>query len=162
GRLADSGPWDLIHRVQITAANADVSLAALFDPELRVPRGEISRRDVMRLYPYDNTLVALDLTGAELKQVLEYSARYFQAYTFEADRPLEAPGREGYNFDTAEGVAYEIDLTRPEGDRIVNLTFRGAPLDPGKHLRVAVNSYRANGGGGYPVLKTAPRLWHSQ
>src|SRR6185503_4890870 len=46
-------------------------------------------------------------------------------------------------------------------DRIVNLRFRGAALDPAKRLRVAVNSYRANGGGGYPVLKNAPRLWHS-
>lgn len=162
GRLADSGPWDLIHRVQMDAAGAEVSLAALFDPGLRVARGPITRRDVMRLYPYDNTLLAVELTGAELKEVLEHAARHFQTYTFEDGRPIEAPGRAGYQFDSAEGVTYELDLTREPGDRVVGLALGGEPLDPARRLRVAVNSYRASGGGGYPALPGAKRLWRSR
>lgn len=161
GHLADSAPWDLIHRAQLSAGHADVSLSPLFDPSLRLPRGEITRRDLLRLYPYDNTLLVLDLSGAELKQVLEAAAGRFPTYTFEEDQPIEAPGGSGINFDAAEGVSYEIDLTRAPGDRVVGLSFEGRPLDPARRLRVAVNSYRANGGGGYPVLASAPRLWRS-
>ena len=64
----------------------------------------------------------------------------------------------GYNFDIAEGVDYEIDLRRPPGDRIVNLTFQGKPLAPDKVLRVAINNYRYNGGGGYTMFKDAKIL----
>lgn len=157
GRRADSAPWDLIHLVQLEAGRADVSLSALFDPALRVARGDITRRDVMRLYPYDNTLVVVDLSGAELRQVLERSAAGLATYDFSGD-PLEAPGS---GFESAAGVNYEVDLTRAPGDRIVNLRLRGEALDPARRLRVAVNSYRANGGGGDSVLAAAPRLWRS-
>jgi 2',3'-cyclic-nucleotide 2'-phosphodiesterase/3'-nucleotidase len=67
----------------------------------------------------------------------------------------------GFNFDTAAGVEYEIDLTRPEGDRIRNLRWKGRPLDPGQKLRIAINNYRAAGSAGYGMFRAAPVVWRS-
>lgn len=158
----DDGPlWEMIQDAQLAASGADVSLAALPDPTARIAAGKVTRRDLMRIYPYENTLVAVELSGAELKATLEKSAEYLSAYTYEADRPLAEPGMSAYNFDAAEGVGYEIDLTRPVGDRILNLTFKGHALAPDQRLKVVVSSYRANGGGGFETIRRAPRVWSS-
>ncbi len=161
GRLENGPLWELIHRVQLEASGADVSLAALFDPVARIAAGVVTLRDVLRAYPYDNTLGMVELTGAQLEHTLEQSARCLAPYTYEADRPLFEPGWPLLNFDSASGVEYEVDLTRPPGDRISHLIFRGEPLAPERRLKVAVNSYRMNGGGGFEALRTAPRLWRS-
>ncbi len=161
GRFADGPVLDLIHRVQRWQTEAEVSLAALPDPGASLARGPIRRRDLYRLYPYDNTLVVVELTGAELKRALEHAAEYFQTYTFEHARPLAEPGRPGYNFDLAEGVEYRLDLTQPAGRRVVGLSRGGAPLADDARLRVVVNSYRANGAGGYDAIAAAPRVGKS-
>ncbi len=158
GRFADGPAWELIQRAQLQATGADVSLAALPDPAATLPRGVVTARDLLRLYPYDNTLSVVTLTGAELKEALEQSARYFDDYKFEDARPLARRGWPAWNFDAAEGVSYEIDLTRPAGGRIVNLLWHGEPLAADHVLTVAVNSYRANGAGGFDVLARAPRV----
>jgi len=156
---ASSGPlWDLLHAAQLEATGADVSLAALPDPAAVIPAGPVSRRDLLRIYPYDNTLAVVELTGEQLRQVLERSARAFADYTFAADRPLLVPGAAGYNLDGAQGVSYDVDLTRPAGQRIVNLAWQGQPLAADRRLKVVVNSYRLNGGGGYEEIAKAPRL----
>jgi 2',3'-cyclic-nucleotide 2'-phosphodiesterase/3'-nucleotidase len=162
GRLAPSPPWALLHRVMLEASGADVSLVALPDASVRIPKGPVRVRDVMRLYPYDNTVVTIELTGAELKATLERSAAYFADYRFAEGRPLESGALPAWNFDTAEGVSYVVDLTRPAGERILDLTLRGAPLDPARRLKVAVTSYRANGGGGFEAVRRAPRLARSR
>jgi 2',3'-cyclic-nucleotide 2'-phosphodiesterase / 3'-nucleotidase / 5'-nucleotidase len=158
GRLEDVSLWELIQRVQLEATGADVSLAALPDTGLRIPPGPVTLRQVMALYPYDNTLGVVELTGAELKETLEGAARYFSRYDFSDGRALTEPGVAGYNFDAAEGVSYEIDLTRAPGDRIINLALAGQPLAADRRLKVAVNSYRMNGGGGFEAIRRAPRL----
>jgi 2',3'-cyclic-nucleotide 2'-phosphodiesterase/3'-nucleotidase len=158
GRLADGPLWDLVHAVQLEASGADVSLAALFDAAAVIRRGPVTVRDALRAYPYDNTLAVVELTGEQLRQVLERSARHYAPYTFEAGRALTEPGVAGYNADAAQGVSYEVDLTRPAGERIVNLIWQGQPLAPGQKLKVAVNNYRLNGGGGFAEVARAPRL----
>lgn len=153
----DSALLDLIHRVQLDAGKADVSLAASFNPRARVPAGAVTVRDIAGLYIYENTLVVVEATGAQLKAALEHSARYFRAY--EAGKtPAELIDEKipGYNFDIAEGVSYALDLRKPFGERIVDLTFKGQPLNPAKKLRVAINNYRLNGGGGYTMFKDCP------
>lgn len=161
GRFADSNLWRLIHQVQLDVTKADVSLAALFDPSVRIAAGPITRRDLLRIYPYDNSLDMVEMTGAALKQALEQSARGLAAYTYEDGRPLTEPGWPAWNFDMAAGVRYEVDLTRPAGDRIVNLTWQGKALDPAQVLTVAVNGYRANGGGAFASVAKAKKLWTS-
>jgi 2',3'-cyclic-nucleotide 2'-phosphodiesterase/3'-nucleotidase len=153
----DSALLDLIHRVQLDAGKADVSLAASFNARARVPAGAVTVRDIAGLYIYENTLVVVEATGAQLKAALEHSARYFRAY--EAGKtPAELIDEKipGYNFDIAEGVSYALDLRKPFGERIVDLTFKGQLLDPAKKLRVAINNYRLNGGGGYTMFKDCP------
>jgi 2',3'-cyclic-nucleotide 2'-phosphodiesterase/3'-nucleotidase len=95
---------------------------------------------------------------------LENAARYYLSCHAEScgKPPLTNPRVIGYNYDMAEGVQYEIDLTRPEGDRIRNLTWKGKPLDPGQKLRIAVNNYRAAGSAGYRMFSGAKILWQSR
>ena len=158
GRFAAGPVWDLIHAAQLEATGADVSLAALPDPDAVIPAGPVTRRDLLRIYPYENTLAVVELTGDELRRALERSARAYAPYTFADSRSLLEPGAAGHNLDGAHGVTYEVDLTRPAGERVVNLSWRGRPLEAEQRLRVAVNSYRLNGGGGFEEIVRAPRL----
>lgn len=151
GREQDTAIVDAVQDAQLYYAKADVSLTALFNPQVRIPKGQMTVREIAALYPYDNELLAIDGTGRMLKDALENAARYFSK-----------PGIPGFNYDMAAGVDYEVDATRPEGDRIRNLRWHGAPLAPGQKLRIAVNSYRAAGSGGYGMFVGAKVLWRSQ
>jgi 2',3'-cyclic-nucleotide 2'-phosphodiesterase/3'-nucleotidase len=158
GRFSDNALLQLVHRAQLAATGADVSLAALFDPTQQIPAGPVRVRDLMRLYPYDNTLVAVEMSGADLRAALEQSAGYLAAYTFEEGRALSEPGMPGYNFDMAMGVRYEVDLTRPPGRRIASLSRNGRPVADTDRLKVAVNGYRAAGGGDFTMIRRATRV----
>jgi len=161
-RFRDTAIIDLIQRVQLEAGHADVSLAASFNPEARIPKGPVTVRDIAGLYEYENTLVTLELTGQQLKDALEHSARYFGEYEpGKSVSELVDQRIPAYNFDIAEGVSYEIDLTKPFGERIQNLKFKGRPLSPTQKLRVVTNNYRVNGGGGYTMYKDAPVIYRS-
>ncbi|MFN8589566.1 MAG: bifunctional UDP-sugar hydrolase/5'-nucleotidase [Candidatus Eisenbacteria bacterium] len=157
GRFADNALWQLIHRAQLAATGAEVSLAALFAPDQRIAAGSVHLRDLMRLYPYQNSLAVLEMSGADLKAALEQSARWLAAYTYEDGRPLVEAGMPSWNFDMAYGVTYEVDLTKPVGERIQHLAFKGEPLAPERMLRVAVNGYRAAGGGDFAMIRRAKR-----
>ena len=111
--------------MQLEAGNADVSMAACFNPDARIPKGAVTVRDIAGLYEYENTLVTLELTGQQLKDALEHSARYFKEYQpGKSLNELVDSRIPGFNFDVAQGVSYDIDLTRPFGQRIQNLTFK--------------------------------------
>lgn len=161
-RFSDSAIIDLIQRVQLEAGHADVSMAASFNPEARIPKGPVTVRDIAGLYEYENTLVTLELTGQQLKDALEHSARYFRDYQpGKSVSELVDQRIPGYNFDMAEGVSYDIDLTKPLGQRILNLKFKGQPLAPTQKLKVVTNNYRVNGGGGFTMYKDAPVFYRS-
>jgi 2',3'-cyclic-nucleotide 2'-phosphodiesterase/3'-nucleotidase len=158
----DTAILDLVQRVQLDVGKADVSMVASFNPRARLPKGAVTVRDIAGLYIYENTLVVLEVTGAQLKDALEHSAKFFRAY--EAGRtPAELVDEKipAYNFDIAEGVTYDLDLTKPHGSRVQNLRFRGQPLDPAQKLKLATNNYRVNGGGGYTMYKGAPEVYRS-
>jgi 2',3'-cyclic-nucleotide 2'-phosphodiesterase/3'-nucleotidase len=161
-RFRDTAILDLIQRVQLEAGKADVSMAASFNQEARLPQGPVTVRDIAGLYVYENTLVVIEVSGKQLKDALEHSAKYFRAY--EPNKPVADLVDEkipGYNFDIAEGVNYDLDISKPFGQRIQNLTFKGRPLSPTQKLRLAVNNYRVNGGGGYTMYKGAPVVYRS-
>jgi 2',3'-cyclic-nucleotide 2'-phosphodiesterase/3'-nucleotidase len=161
-RFRDTAILDLIQRVQLDAGRADVSMAASFNPQARLPKGDVTVRDIAGLYIYENTLVVLEVTGRQLKEALEHSAKYFRAYE-RGRTPAELVDEKipAYNFDIAEGVTYDLDLTKPVGARVQNLRFRGQPLDPAQKLKLATNNYRVNGGGGYTMFRGAPEVYRS-
>ncbi|MBI1795806.1 MAG: 5'-nucleotidase C-terminal domain-containing protein, partial [Candidatus Eisenbacteria bacterium] len=82
-------------------------------------------------------------------------------YDFTGERALTDSSVAGFQFDAADGVGYEIDLTRPAGQRVVHLVYQGKPVTPEQTFKVAVNSYRMNGGGGFDAIRRAPRLWRT-
>jgi 2',3'-cyclic-nucleotide 2'-phosphodiesterase / 3'-nucleotidase len=128
-----------------------------------VPKGQVTVRQIAALYPYDNELYAIEGTGRMVKDALENAARYYLgcAGVRCGESPLTNRAVIGFNYDMAEGVEYEVDLTRPEGDRIRNLRYRGAPLAPDRKLRIAINNYRAAGSAGYGMFKGAKIVWKS-
>ena len=161
-RFRDTAILDLIQKVQLEAGNADVSMVASFNSEARIAKGPVSVRDIAGLYVYENTLAVLEVTGQQLKAALEHSAEYFKTYV--PGKPITEQINEkipSYNFDIAEGVNYELDISKPIGQRIQNLTFKGQPVKPDQKFRLATNNYRVNGGGGYEMYKAAPVVYRS-
>jgi 2',3'-cyclic-nucleotide 2'-phosphodiesterase/3'-nucleotidase len=164
GRVEDTAVMDAVQQVELYYSKADVSFASLFNPSVRVPKGQVTVRQIAALYPYDNELYVIEGTFKMVKEALENAARYF--LSCEGERcsrpPLTNRNVLGYNYDMAKGVDYEVDLSRPEGDRIRNLRWHSKPLEPDRKLRIAINSYRAGGSAGYAMFIGAKVLWRSQ
>ncbi|MFE6817907.1 bifunctional metallophosphatase/5'-nucleotidase [Streptomyces sp. NPDC057677] len=173
-------PWkdepiiDLINVVQAETVKAALaggahaalpvlSQASCFSRTARIPAGQVSIKDAAGLYPFENTLEARLMTGAQLKDYLEFSARYYvqtpAGAPVDTAKLTNADGIPDYNYDAVSGLTYDIDIARPAGSRIVNLSFEGKPLDPAAKFVLAVNNYRASGGGAFPHVASAQQLW---
>ncbi|KUN39305.1 bifunctional metallophosphatase/5'-nucleotidase [Streptomyces longwoodensis] len=173
-RYKDAPIIDLITKVQedvVKAALAGTAYASLpviaqaspFSRTSEIPAGDVTIRDLSGLYVYDNTLVAKLMTGAQVRAYLEYSAQYFVQtpadVVVDVEKLTNSGGRPDYNYDYVSGLSYDIDIAQPAGSRIKNLTFAGAPLDDAQQFVLAVNNYRANGGGAFPYVASAQELW---
>ncbi|MEV0524620.1 5'-nucleotidase C-terminal domain-containing protein [Streptomyces sp. NPDC050439] len=145
------------------AALPVLSQASCFSRTAGIPAGEVTIKDAAGLYPFENTLEARLITGAQLKEYLEYSARYYVQTA--AGAPVDpakltnAGNTPDYNYDALYGVTYEIDIAKPAGSRIAKLSFEGKELDPKAEFVLAVNNYRASGGGNFPHVAGAKQLW---
>jgi 2',3'-cyclic-nucleotide 2'-phosphodiesterase / 3'-nucleotidase len=173
-RYKDAPIIDLITKVQedvVKAALAGTQYASLpviaqaspFSRTSEIPAGSVTIRDLSGLYVYDNTLVAKLMTGAQVRAYLEYSAEYFAQTAPDAvidtEKLTNANGRPDYNYDYVSGLRYDIDIAQAAGSRIKNLTYDGAALDDARQFVLAVNNYRANGGGAFPHVASATEVW---
>jgi 2',3'-cyclic-nucleotide 2'-phosphodiesterase/3'-nucleotidase len=161
-RTEDSAIVDLIQKVQMKYANTDLSLAAMLPgvaPSFK--SGPLTVRDMYSLYIYENTLFAISVTGQQIKDELEWSAKYFNTYDYsKTATSLINSTVPGYNYDMLQGADYVIDITKPVGQRISGLMYHGKPMDMTATYTLALNNYRA-GGGGFLGFKGSPIVYQS-
>lgn len=144
-QLKDTGVIDLINDVQLKATGADVAGAALFAPKSNLRAGDITYASIFEIYKYPNTLVGVEVTGAELKAYMEWSAAYYNSFVPGDINLSFNPSIRVYNYDMFQGVDYKVDVSKPAGERIVDLKFNGELLKDTDTLKLAINNYRYGG-----------------
>jgi 2',3'-cyclic-nucleotide 2'-phosphodiesterase/3'-nucleotidase len=162
---------DLINTVQLELTNADISFTAPLSFNAQIKQGDLYVKDMFNLYRYENLLYTIEMTGKEIKDYLEYSyGNWFNQMKDENDNLLRFKVDEKgnlvysqrsnspelyerfYNFDAAAGIDYEVDVTKPIGEKIKIINFSdGRKFEPDSKYKVALNSYRGNGGGGHLI-----------
>lgn len=155
-RLREHPYIEFVNRVQLFYSEADISCTALFSNDGPGYGEEITIRDVILNYPYPNTLAVIKITGKELKEALEQSANYFilddnQEITI--NPTFKDPKPKHYNYDMYEGIDYIIDVSKPFGERITKLEFKGQPVQPQDEFELVTNQYRAVGGGNFKMFE---------
>lgn len=160
-RVADQPITDLVNEVMRRTTGADLSATAAFSLEAALDSGAITQAELSRLYPYDNTLRAVRISGAQLRAFLEHAARYYRSVGADgrAAGGIVDPSVPGYNFDVVSGADYTIDLRQPVGQRITRLQVKGHDVQPTDSFTMAVNNYRQGGGGGFSMLAGAPVVY---
>lgn len=178
--FGDSAFVDLIHRIQLDLSKdpaiglqpADISFVAPLSADAKIPTsadGTLYVRDMFNLYVYENFLYTMTMTGQQVKDFLEYSYKYWFdtmpnegnhiiAYQKDKDGKLVLDNRTNmpltatryYNYDSAAGINYSVDVSKPAGDRITITSMSdGRVFNPEETYTVAINSYRGSGGGGH-------------
>jgi len=161
-RFKDTPLIDFILETERKAAGSDLASTAAFSTDVVMGPGPITIAQVAQLYPYDNTLRAVRISGKQLRDYLEFSSRYYRtpaspSARLETDRQIP-----GYNFDIVSGVDYVMDVSRPVGSRITRLEHKGVPVRDTDSFTMALNNYRQTGGGGYAMLSGAPVVYDKQ
>ncbi|MEJ5183546.1 MAG: 5'-nucleotidase C-terminal domain-containing protein, partial [Rectinemataceae bacterium] len=178
--FGDSAFVDLIHRIQLDLTNdpqlglkpADISFAAPLSADASIPSspdGTLYVRDMFNLYVYENFLYTMTLTGRQVKNFLEYSYKFWfdtmpnegnHLINFQKDKEgklvldnrtnMPMTATRYYNYDSAAGINYVVDVTKPAGERVIITSLSdGRAFNPDAKYTVAINSYRGSGGGGH-------------
>ncbi|SHG32549.1 bifunctional metallophosphatase/5'-nucleotidase [Ornithinibacillus halophilus] len=147
-----------IQNVQMEASGVDISVTSLLNNESKGFQPVVTMRDIVANYMYPNTLVVLELTGRDILEALEKSAEYFvlQDGEIAVNPAYIEPKPQHYNYDMWEGIEYTINVSKPFGERIEDVTYKGHPLNNDSIYHVVLNNYRASGGGNYDVFKNKP------
>lgn len=180
--FGSSAFMDFIHSLQLELTGADISFAAPLSFDAEIKKGDITISDMFNLYKYENMLYTMELTGEEIKGFLEES---YYLWTNQmksqgdhilllkegkrAGKPFFSFVNPSFNFDSAAGIIYTVDVTKPKGEKVSIISMaNGEPFDMRKVYKVALNSYRGNGGGelltkgaGIPQNDLKSRIIHS-
>ena len=159
---------DFIHDVQLRQTGADISFNAPLTFDAKIDTGDVYVRDLFKLYRYENSIYTLHMTGEEIRNYLEMSYDLWVNTMKSPDDHLMLLNDEGrsfrnlaFNFDSAAGIDYEVDVTKPNGQKVRILRMsNGEPFSLTKTYRVAMNSYRGNGGG--ELLTRGAGIPHSE
>jgi 2',3'-cyclic-nucleotide 2'-phosphodiesterase/3'-nucleotidase len=144
-QLRDTAVIDLINDVQLKATGADVAGAALFAAGSNLRAGNLTYASIFEIYKYPNTLIGVEVTGAELKAYMEWSAKYYNSFVPGDINLSFNPSIRVYNYDMFQGVDYKVDVSKPAGERIVDLKFKGELVKDTDILKLAINNYRYGG-----------------
>ncbi|CAH2466615.1 bifunctional UDP-sugar hydrolase/5'-nucleotidase [Bacillus sp. S4] len=151
-RLQDHPFIEFINKIQMDIANVSISCTSLFHNTSPGFPKHVTMRDIVSNYIYPNTLKVIRITGADIKDALELSASYF---TLKADGSIIVtptyiePKPQHYNYDMWEGISYVLNISKPIGERVESLQYKGAPLNINEEYDVVMNNYRASGGGNF-------------
>ncbi|USS88112.1 bifunctional metallophosphatase/5'-nucleotidase [Fructilactobacillus hinvesii] len=145
---------DLINQVQMKALGTDISGTALFNDEITGLSPTVSMREIISNYSYPNTAFSERITGKELREALEQNAKFFTVKDGQIVISAEfvKPKLQLYNYDVYSGIDYEFDISQPVGYRVTKLTYHDQPVTDDQELTVAMNNYRAIGGGDYQMF----------
>ena len=165
--LGMSDYTNLLHTVCLGCSPAQISIAAPLTQNATVKAGKLIYNDMFTLYRYENQLFVVKMTGKEIKDFLEFSYDlWINTYEKPGDHILNIRPRSdartgtdrwsfaeaSYNFDSAAGINYTVDVTKPYGSRVAISTMAdGTPFRLDAEYNVAMTSYRASGGGGAMV-----------
>ncbi|QTD39945.1 bifunctional UDP-sugar hydrolase/5'-nucleotidase [Sporosarcina sp. Te-1] len=158
-RLQDNPLVEFINRVQMEVTKVTISNTAIFSNQSPGLPENVTMRDIVANYIYPNTLKVLRISGQDMKDALERSAAYFKQYdggTIEVSPSFLEPKPQHYNYDMWEGIDYIINISKPVGERIVQLEHAGKPVDMSGEYDVVMNNYRAGGGGDYLMYQNKP------
>jgi 2',3'-cyclic-nucleotide 2'-phosphodiesterase/3'-nucleotidase len=163
-----SSPFvDMVHSIQLDITKADISFSAPLSFDVKISAGPVTVGDMYKLYRFENMLYTMSMSGSEIKKYLEFSyagwlntmkgpGDYLLKFQVSKDgKPILKNGEawlknQPYNFDSAAGIDYTVDVSKSEGKRVTIKSFsNGKPFELDKTYLVAVNSFRGNGGGGH-------------
>lgn len=149
---------ELVNQVQMEAGQTQIANTTIFNDEVRGLKNYVTRRDIMTNYLYPNTVVVEKLTGKEIIEAIEVSARYFQLTAngeLSVNPHFLFPKVQHYNYDLWTGIDYTIDLRKPMNQRVKSVVFQGLPLELNRTYEVAMNSYRAYGTGNFKMYQAS-------
>jgi 2',3'-cyclic-nucleotide 2'-phosphodiesterase/3'-nucleotidase len=148
-----------INEVQLKASKAMISATSLPNTVTGFSQN-ITVRNVLSTYIFPNTLTVVEINGIALKKILEKNAEYFicEEGKIKANSKFSYPKMQHYNYDMFDGIEYTIDIDKPFGKRIVELKYQGKKVADDDIFSLALNSYRASGGGDFYEIKSLKKL----
>ena len=159
-RIEDTPVIDFITAVMRQRSGAQLSSSAAFNLGGGIRQGDVTYADLTSIYPYDNTLRAIRISGAQLRAYLEMTSGYYRGMG--PNGPIINDSFPGYNFDLVSGADYEYDLSQPIGRRVTQLLVNGRDVRETDTFTLALNNYRQQGGGGFTMLAGAPLVYDRQ
>ena len=155
-RKKDHPLIEFINKIQMDAAGVDISATALFHNGAPGFPNKVTMRDIVSNYVYPNTLKVITVSGQDIKDALEKSAEYFilnDDGEIQVNPSFESPKPQHYNYDMWEGIEYHLDISKPLGNRVTLLKYKGEKLKLTDPFNIVVNNYRAGGGGNFIMYR---------